>query len=208
MRVIAIGLGLLVGCSSSSSSPGTSYASVRDRLANPTPLSIAATPDAGAIGAEHYASGAWLAGTEPVSITDGALVASLDGSGALVASTFDLAFAPIAIPDGVFDEPAQLTGVRVALAAPATAPIAWADPDDATATLSVALTLSWSLDIGGAVTPLAAQALPPLALDVALDGTGDAVATELALHGTGALWSWADLLKLTSLYIEADGATD
>lgn len=207
MRSILIALTFCACTTPASSTDAPAAASVRARLTEPTRLFISATPDAGMLGAEHYADGAWLSGTSSLSITDGALVASVGTSGELEAASFDLSFDPIDIPEDVFGEPAQLTDVRLQLASPVDASLAWSDDNDATATITLALQLSWTLSLAGGSTPLGMQQLPPMPLDVTLGGTGELVTSSLALHATGDLWSWADILKLTALDLAAAAAT-
>ncbi|HET9993150.1 MAG TPA: hypothetical protein VFQ65_31660, partial [Kofleriaceae bacterium] len=61
--------------------------------------------------------------------------------------------------------------------------------------------------IDHAVTPLGTQHLPVIPLDLALTGGGDHVDGTFAMHATGDLWNWADLLKLTELDLQLTGAT-
>ena len=192
---------------SSDSSPG--FASVRARLeAEPTQLFVATAIDAGTLGAEHYTSAGWQSGSATLSIQSGAVVASLDASGRLAVSTFDVAFDPIDVPESVFGSPAQLTNVELRLPAPATAAATWSDANDAAATVPLQLSLAWSLTVNGGSVPLGAQLLPAIPLDVALSGDGATVAASLVMQASGELWQWADLLKLTELDLEASAATE
>jgi hypothetical protein len=199
---------LLAACAASPAPTTESPSSVHARLtAEPTSLFVPTTLDAGVLAAEHYTTAGWQSGSAAISIASGEVVIGLDDDANVVASTFDLSFAPIDVPESVFGSPAQLTNVRLQLPAPATAAIAWSDADDATATVPLVLSLSWSLSVNGGTLPLGAQTLPSIPLDVALGGDGDTVSASLALHGSGELWQWADLLKLTELELAATADT-
>jgi|HubBroStandDraft_6_1064221.scaffolds.fasta_scaffold170424_1 hypothetical protein len=203
----------LAACSAQPrSTDAPSYDSVRERLAaEPTQLFISATANAGTLDAAHNTGSGWQSGSAALSISSGAIVASLDveqQNAELVIATLDLSFEPIDVPESVFGTPAQLTGVRLQLpTATAAAGMTWTDDDDATATLPLELSLSWSLEVNGGVLPLGAQTLPAIPLDVTFGGDGDSVTSTIALHGDGELWSWADLLELTALDVSADAAT-
>jgi hypothetical protein len=200
---------LLAACAATPpSSEAPSFASVHARLAAaPTQLFVSTTLDAGTLGAEHYTGSGWQSGSASLSIASGAFVASIDGSGELVAATFDVSFDPIDVPESVFGSPAQLTNVQLQLPTPTSAAATWSDADDATATVPVELSLSWALSVNGGTLPLGAQALPAMPLDIALSGDGATVTAALALHGSGELWQWADLLKLTELDLTATAET-
>lgn len=199
---------LLAACAASPTPDSPPFASVQARLAAaPTQLFVATTLDAGTLGAEHYTGSGWQSGSASLSISSGAFVASIDGGGALVVSTFDVAFDPIDVPESVFGSPAQLTNVQLQLPAPASAAATWSDADDATATVPVELSLAWALSVNGGTLPLGAQALPTMPLDVALSGDGATVTAALTLQANGELWQWADLLKLTELDLAASAET-
>ena len=184
------------------------FDSVRDRLeAEPTAMFVGATLDAGTLAAEHRTDTGWQGGSASLSIRTGELAVALDTKGALMVSALDLSFDPIDIPPSVFGTPAQLTNVRLQLPTPTAMPVTWRDADDASATLPLELSLSWSLAVNGGVIPLSAQALPPIPFDVSIGGDGDAVTAAFDLHAQGELWSWADLLELTGLDVSADAAT-
>ncbi|HEY1816935.1 MAG TPA: hypothetical protein VGG74_31520 [Kofleriaceae bacterium] len=190
------------------SDSGPSFDSVRDRLTTgPTTMFVAATENAGALDAAHNTSDGWQSGSAVLSISSGAFVASLDQSDLLVAS-LDLSFDSIDVPPSVFGTPAQLTNVRLQLPTATLATATWSDADDAIATAPVSLSLSWSLATNGGVLQLGSQMLPALPLDVTLTGDGDSVTASLVLHGTGQLWTWADLLELTELDVSADAVTE
>jgi hypothetical protein len=182
--------------------------SVRDRLAaEPVLLSVAAAIDAGRLDAAHETAAGWQSGTAAISIQSGELGLDVFGP-ELIASSLELDLAPIDVPASVFGAPAQLAGVRLELPVATSAAIAWSDDDHATATLPLALSLSWSLVIGGTTSPLGTQQLPAIPLDVALGGDGASITATLRLHADGELWSWADLLKLSALDVAATATSE
>ena len=185
-----------------------SFDSVRERLeAQTANLFVGSTLDAGMLGAEHLTDTGWQSGSAAVSISTGELAVTIAGSGALEVSTLDLSFDSIDIPPSVFGTPAQLDNVRLQLPTPTATPVTWSDNDDVVATLSLELSLSWSLAVNGGAIPLGAQMLPPIPFDVTIGGDGSTVTASFALHADGELWSWADLLKLTAIHVSADAAT-
>jgi hypothetical protein len=192
----------------SSPAPGApSFASVHDRLATePTRLFIPGAGSTGSLVAAHYTSDGWVSGTSMLTIDNGELVAKLAGD-QLVAQAFDVAFAPIDLPQSLFGKPAQLVDVRVTLASSATAAASWTDSDDATTSLPLQLDLGWSIAIDNAVTPLGTQHLPVIPLDLTLAGGGDHVDGAFSIHAMGDLWSWAGLLELSELDLDLAGAT-
>ena len=187
--------------------PGPEFTSVQDRLSTQsTRLFISGAGSTGSLDAKRYTAGGWVDGTSAVTITSGELVVkSTDDQ--LTAQKFDVALAPIDLPDSVFGKPAQLTDVRVMLASATSATATWTDTDDATATIPLKLDLAWSIAINGGSTQLGAQHLPVIPLDVVLTGAGDHVAASLDLHADGTLWSWAGLIELTQLDLSLAGAT-
>jgi hypothetical protein len=197
------------GCAASSTPEAGSAASVKDRLAKPTDLTIAAAGSTGMITAERYTHDGWVAGEAPLSITQGELTASLDKTGKLEASAFEVDAGSIEIPETVFGKPAKLDDVRFTLAQPAVADVTWSSDDDATLTLTLALDLDASIDVNGSVSPLGTQHLPPVTITTAITGAGDHVDAQLSVDATGTLWNWADLFKLTELKLSlAAGSVD
>jgi hypothetical protein len=214
-RVIMRRLALLLfvaatGCATSSVPEGApTYSSVKDRLAHPTRLYIGPGTSTGMITAERYTHDGWVSGATPITITHGELDGALDSTGKLAVSGFEVDVDPIDIPESVFGKPAQLADIRVVLAKPSTADVVWSGDDDAAATLTLALDLSWTLVVNGQASPLGAQHLPPIVISTALTGAGDHVDAQLSLDATGTLWNWADLLKLTEMKMSLDaGSTD
>ncbi|MEP6859238.1 MAG: hypothetical protein ABJE66_01370 [Deltaproteobacteria bacterium] len=209
MRTFAFIALFVAACTApdSPTSPAPSFASVHDRLATePTRLFIPGDGSTGSLVAAHYTSGGWVSGTSNLTIDNGELVAKLAGD-QLVAQSFDVAFAPIDLPESLFGKPAQLVDVRVTLATSATAAASWTDPDDATTSLPLELDLSWSIAIDHAVTPLGTQHLPVIPLELTLAGGGDHVDGAFAIHAMGDLWSWAGLLELSEIDLDLTGAT-
>src|SRR5690606_32871813 len=129
----------------------------------------------------------------------GELSASVDENGQLRLASFEVAVAPIEIPEEVFQKQAQLSDVKVTLAAPTSGAATWDTENDATARLRLELDLQWAISVNGGKTPLGEQHLPPIDVDVTLTGDGDYVGATLSLAATGELWNWANLLQLTKL---------
>jgi len=159
--------------------------SVHARLAAPTRLLVAPAASRGAITVGHYVDGAWQRTR-------------------VVVTELGLGFAPLALPTA---NATQLTHVRLALDAPATATTTWRDADSARATTSLALALSWELTVDGASSPLSDQAFPAVPLALALDGDGASVAGALTIDAPGKLWSWASLVELDDLSLTLSAAT-
>ncbi len=195
------------GCASSAPEGAPTYSSVKDRLAHPTRLYVGPGTSTGMITAERYTHDGWVSGMTPLSITHGEVDGSLDQTGKLALSQFEVDVDPIDIPDSVFGKPAQLKDVRVTLASPSAADLAWSGDDDATATLTLALDLNWSIVINGGVYQLGAQHLPPITVDTMLTGAGDHIDAQLSLDAMGTLWNWADLFKLTELRLSLAAGT-
>jgi hypothetical protein len=207
MRSYLAWVPLLVACASPAA-PDPSFTSVRERLsAEPTRLYASPQPAAGTIDARRWTRDGWQDGTTPVSIANGELVAQLDASGKLVATTFTFAIDPIDIPEQIFGKPAQLADVRLSIATAVHADVQWTDDDDATATLAIDLDLAWSLVTDSSTSPLGTQHLPTIPVALTLAGSGDHVDATLALDGAGPLWTWADLLQLRDLELALTAAT-
>ncbi len=177
--------------------------SIHDRL-SASPLRFAIT-GTGSLDAEHRATGdSWVGGGASITISTGALVASLVGD-TLVVDAFGVSLDPVELPAAVFAQPASLTGVRVTLARASSAAPTWTTADEATATLALDLDLAWSITIGGGSTPLGVQHLPTISMDVELTGSGSAIDAALELHGAGELWSWASLVRISDLALDLAG---
>ena len=79
------------GCATSSVPEGApTSSSVKDRLGQPTHLYMEPQPSAGMLTAERYTHDGWVAGMTPISITHGELDASLDKTGKLAVSAFEI----------------------------------------------------------------------------------------------------------------------
>ena len=193
----------LMACAGSAPPSDNPPASVRERLeSEPTRLLMSGADSGGTLTAELRDHTGWQSGLVTLEVSDGELVVSADPqTGALTVERFGLGLEPIAIPDSVFGNPAEMKNVRVALAAPAPiAAPAWSSDDDAvTATATVSLTLSWALGVDGSTIPLGSPSLPPVPVELSLSGDGTIVHGEVRVHQQGELWSWADLVKLEDL---------
>ncbi len=201
---------LLAACASNPPAAGTaSYDSVRARLAaEPTRLLMSASDSAGSITASHYTSDGWQTGMVALTISDGELDAHADADGKLAMTALEIDLGTIDIPPTVFGKPAQMRDVKLAMSGAPDVTTTWSDADDATATATVALDLSWTLAINNGTTPLGTQSLAPMPVDVTLTGTGDQVDATIAIHKTGDLWSWADLVKLGDLTLTLAAASN
>lgn len=201
----------LAGCTSSSTPEGQpAYDSMKARLSAPTRLYTGPGESSGEITAARYTHDGWVAGTTPLAIMHGEIDGALDQAGKLALSQFEADVDSIAIPDDVFGKPASLKDVRVTLASPTVADLAWTDDNDAEATMSVALDLDWRIAIGDAPMPgtqLGTQHLPPVTVHATLSGDGEHIEATAALDAQGTLWDWAGLLKLTELKLELNAAT-
>ncbi|CAN5236332.1 hypothetical protein BH11MYX1_BH11MYX1_35930 [soil metagenome] len=170
--------------------------SLHDRLSDgPLRFALAGT---GSVEAEHRAMGDhWVGGGAGITVSTGALIVHLEGA-RLVADSFDVSLDPIALPESVFDQPASLTAVRVTLASSSGALPTWTS-GDVTAGFDLRLDLAWSITIAGGSTALGVQHLPTIPMELELTGTGSGVDASLYLKGTGELWSWATLVRLSNL---------
>jgi hypothetical protein len=212
MRISAITLTpcfLLVACSSTPATDGPSFASVRERLtAEPTRLFIDSSPGIGTLEARRWSStDGWIDGIAPVALNNGELIARIDAAGKLVVQQFDFKVDAIDLPGTLIGSPLQLRDVRVTIASASPAAIVWTSENEGTAQVSIELTLSWSLSLNGNLTPLGAQKLAPMPMDIAIAGGGDHVDATLGLHAQGTLWSWAELLELTKVDLTIAAAT-
>lgn len=203
MRMILFA-SLLLGCSTSplgNPAPVT----VRERLATPTRLLVAAGASTGVITVGHHGDdGTWQTSRVTLPIESGAVTATLDEGGRVVVTDFSLGLAPLALPGQV---DTQLTHVHLALSATTTAATTWRDDDTAVATASVPLALSWELTVDGASSPLGDQAFPAVPLGLALDGDGATVAGTVTIAAPGTVWSWASLVELDDLSLTLAAST-
>ena len=207
MMRISIGLVCLVGCSTVPEAP--TEATVRERLAHPTPLYVGATASSGTIIASRNTHDGWQDGQTALAIADGEVDASVDASGALDVAMLDLELQPIELPPDVLGQPAELRDVRLQLANAPSIAAAWTDDDDATATTTVDLTLDWTLAVGGNASPLGTEQLQGVTLAFALaGGSGAPVTATIDANGAGELWSWADVVKLEGLALSLEAISN
>ncbi len=195
---------LLAACNSNVASAPTTADSVRDRLATSTQLLVSTTGSTGSIVAAKKTSDGWTSTTVPLALDAGHLTAIADNNGTLFVESLDLALAPVEIPASVLGHEAQLTNLRLALAAPASVATTWSDDDNAHVTANLSLVMSWSLSIDGTALPLGAPKLPPIAVTIDVSGDGAVVAADTMAHAAGDLWTWADLVKLSDLDLAID----
>jgi hypothetical protein len=199
---------VLVACSATIDAGG-SPASVRERLTTETQLQVAATDAGGAITAQRRTDSGWADQRVGLPIVDGALRAKAGPAGTVVLAGLELGLAPVTIPATVFGHEARLTHVHLRLVAPTEMPASWADDDRAHLTATLALQLSWWLEVDGIDLPLGNPRLPPMPLTLDLAGQGGEIVATLRGTAGGEIWSWADLVRLTDLEltVSADSAS-
>jgi hypothetical protein len=207
----------LVACSTAAPLGEPSYQSVRERLADgPTRLLVHRANPAGAIVAASWTRDGWTQAAHVIAIDRGEVELATTGpideprgelSDELTLSTFELTLAPIPLPSALFKVSAQLTDLRLSLRAPVRSAVSWSGDDALTSRMSVSLDLDWAITIEGGKTPLGTQHLPPMSLEVSIEGKGDVVESSLALTSVGELWNWIGLLKLEDLELELEAAT-
>ena len=195
-------------CTSGAPSGVEQFDSVRDRMSDgPTTLLVGSAGSTGTITARRWTHDGWVEGQTPITIENGEVLGAVNPLGNLDLRAFDVAVAPIDVPESVFGKPAQLTGVRVKLPKSVTGELVWTSDDDATGQLSLSLDLDWQIQINGNRTPLGTQHLPPVLADIMITGGGDHIDASIDLHASGELWSWAGLLEMTALELDLSAAT-
>lgn len=187
---------------------GPHYDSVRERLTDaPASLYVRRDASSGAITARRRDRDGWSSGTAAVAIEHGYVRAEIDDSGRIAVGELEIALGPIAL-DGVFSKPAELRDVHARLTDRVAADPTWTSADRAVATFAMTFDFDWSISFdGGEPYPLATQQLPPVDVDVVLDGDGDHVEASIDIAAAGELWSWADLLEVTELSLSLDAET-
>ena len=193
---------LLVACASPADNEGPPYTSMRERLAaEPTYFTLAPTLDIGTLEARRWSNrDGWVSGSAPVALSGGTVEFQLNASGQLVLRQLGFGVDAIELPATLVGQTVTLRDVRVVLAAAPPVDVTWISDGEATAQLSITLSLSWSIAFDEQVgVPLGEQVLAPMPMTIALAGDGEHVETTLELHGRGTLWSWADLLELTGV---------
>ena len=207
MRSLIVLVPVLTACAAQNAPEAPPPASVRARLAQPTKLLVSVPESSGTLIASHFTHDGWQDGSLAISIANGELDANVGADGNLDVTAFSINVGPIDIPQDVFGKAAQLKDVRLALAGTPTVTTSWSDTNDATATASVSLDLSWTLVVDGNAAPLGTQHLAPLPIDITLSGPGEQVDAMIGVHAAGDLWTWADLLKLKALDLELTATT-
>jgi hypothetical protein len=207
MRTLLAFALVTTGCAANLPTGSDSYDSVKDRMQDePTRLFVGGD-STGTVTARRYSQGGWIEGDHTLSIDGGELRAKVDSSGKLTLESFEVAVAPIEIPEEVFKQPAHLADVKVTLVEATTGAATWSDDNDATATLPLKLDLQWAIAINGGKTPLGEQHLPPVDVQFTLSGDGEYVSATIGLAATGELWNWAGLLQMTKLELRLGAET-
>jgi hypothetical protein len=198
----------VTACASSTAPLGDAPASVRERLESAdTRLFISGAESGGSITAARRVSGGWSSGSVELTIESGELIASCDGDGKLTIERAGLWLGPIEIPSTVLGHGAQLTKVHLQVEKPIAIAATWDGDDDARATTSLDVGLSWELSVDGSSSPLGAPKLPAIPIELVLTGDGGHIQAELRAHAAGVVWSWADLVRLEDLDLVLAGAT-
>lgn len=183
--------------------------SVRDMLATDgAVLAVSPTASNGAIVARLFRSN-WEDNPVALAITGGQLAVSANDAGRISLDEVAVDLAPIALSADVFDEPTRLVDLHAELAADAPwADTTWTDADAGTATTTIALKLSWSIEVSDRVTPLGPVMLSGLPVELDLAGSADHIDATLSLQSDGTLWSWAGLIELADLSLSLSAATE
>jgi hypothetical protein len=144
-------------------------------------------------------------------VVAGRAVLRSDG-GLLLVEAIDIELSDVTIAAGVvFDQPIDLTGIRLRLGTQIVVDPAWSADGRAAAGAGRAdLLMDWAvIDRDGAVLPLATQKLRDVefAVDARLAGGGDVTAAVTAAVG-GTVWRFADKVAIAdlSLAVNARGA--
>ncbi len=187
--------------------PASQPASLRERLADTTQLQVAAPASGGQITVERQVADGWEPSLIELGIDNGELLVSAAADGVTVEG-IQVAFAPFALPDGVFTgHEARLTSVRLDLAHPTTVPAVWTSDDELTIHADLELALRWQLQLdGGAPTSLGSPRLPRVPVTITLTGDGSHVAADVTARAPGEVWAWAGLVRLSEFQLDATAA--
>lgn len=128
----------------------------------------------------------------------------------LAIEALGLDLVPIEVPSTVIAGGLRLTGVHLALVAPAvTRDLMWSVDDDAAlGSVALELDLDWAIDTGRGAYPLARQRLGPIAAVVAIGREGEAVTLDLDAWAPGPAWSWAGIVGVDDLSLSLTGVED
>src|SRR5262249_41198947 len=143
---------------------------------------------------------------QPLLVESGNLVVAADVLGTLRVEKLGLRFAPIQLPEAVFEQPASLSDAKFMQMVPAQATPTWAGPNSAHVTLPLDVDVSWHVEIN-AGTQAFHVSLAAVPVEVKLSGTGDHVAATLGVRISGVVWSFADLFELAGASLTLDAAT-
>ena len=196
MRATLVSL-FLLGCGDDlldQPSPTT----LREHLATETALVVSPPTSTGGITAERRTTTGWESGFVELAVAGGDVAVLAEPSGTLLVQDLELDLAPIEIPSSVIGRSARLIETHLALTAPTRVPATWVDAHEGRATAPLQLALSWSLEIDGKASPIGSPRLPPIPVTLRLTG-GARVVAEIRIEAMGALWSWADLVRLEDL---------
>ncbi|MGE0870419.1 MAG: hypothetical protein AB7P03_17785 [Kofleriaceae bacterium] len=205
MRPAQFALLICSACTATAEPGPSSPGSLREQLVRPVRCSVSADDSTGVVAAERrLPSGGWDAAWVDLAIEDGELVVVAEEAGMLAVQRWEVSIRAIDLPHDIFDAAAQITGIRVELAAPARVVTSWLDDERARATGVADLALSWRLTIGDAQLQLGAPELRDVPIELSVTGIGNRAEVQLRLHAMGELWSWADIVRLGELRMVLD----
>jgi len=219
-RPLALVATLIVGCSSMDATnpdpgmPGTAGpsapANLHEKLAAGAAFDVSAHGSTVSLTARLVAEGDPLP-PRALPVLGGSVALHTDAGGQLVVDTLEVAFDDVVLtgeefpPDGL-----HLTGMSVALDAPAACEPFWSEAGDSVvASPRASVVLAWAIVApDGTLVPLAPQSFTDVPLDLAVETTWDGTLS-LALTGgaAGTFWSWGGIAELSDLTFDVEAAT-
>jgi len=198
----------LLGCAAADSDgPVDSYDTMRDRLAAENTRFLISAQSTGDVLGRRWVHDHWEEMRVPLTIASGDLRVSAK-DGALRLDRLAVNFAPITIPDAVFEQPASLSNAKIGQTAMAQVNPVWGGPDLANASFPLNLEISWSVDVSGGGAPQPFEvALLAVPVDLEVKGNGDHIDATLAVRVHGTVWSLAQLYELADATLSLSAAT-
>ena len=176
---------------------------LEERLARPTTVGVASSAEGSFARVQAVSLRDGATYEVEVGIRGGAITLSLDDEGrlrleGLAAQGDDIQMAQTMLPP----EGLTLTGIELALAAPASGPVTSAG-GAMTASAGCALDVHWAVELESGVVDLAPIRLAELPFDLLVsEGADGAVEARLTAEHAGPFWSWAGLFELRDLEID------
>jgi hypothetical protein len=180
---------------------------LRELLADEVQVEIDALPEAGTIGVAKRYGGKWMPVPVPLEIEGGALRLSADNA-AIGLEAVSIQLAPIALPEDLLGQTAELAQIEITLRTPVQGTTTWVGNEQARVRFEAPLELSWSLALADTVIPIGAPRFDPIPFTVTLDADGHVVEARASLGAMGELWSWAGLLQLSNLQLGMTAVSD